>query len=351
MGHVVTKVRLEHPRAYGEGVGMGHLRGVGEATAPGGGEPTYSAALHNLIFNDDFSDLNAFTSANGSPAFRDRYPRGNCNYPGGPANDDLMAAGTADQCEDDGMITIVPGRGSGKAVRELLGAGASNDTHVGPKSQELGTIGGIDGTYPIVAGPYNHFYATIWFRAKANCQPAEYNSDSIKGLMFYAGSYPNRVEWRPCKRRYGGGNWPDGSTRWTRGGGMRDNDGTGLEYWQTPDGYPPNWNDYNDEQWHRFTTYIAAGDPLADADRGQRVWIDGAFIYDEIGKLPTRFDMWGNGVGIDWNGDAMKSGWKYGANYGTNAFSAWGNFVSSVASENTTQFWLDYADIQAWTLK
>jgi hypothetical protein len=66
MGHVVTKVRLEHPRAYGYGTGMGHLRGVGEGIVTGG-EPLYSATQYTSLFYDDFSSYASLAEmANGS---------------------------------------------------------------------------------------------------------------------------------------------------------------------------------------------------------------------------------------------------------------------------------------------
>jgi hypothetical protein len=325
------------------------------ATAPlppphGGNEPAYDPAAHYLIADDNLDSFNAFTAENGSPAFRDRYRRGRAAYPGGPSNSDLLATGTADRAEDDGVLTMVTGRGgSGKAIRLLYGgADGGGDLLVGPTVNDLNSAGELDGTLPEVAGEYEHFYFTCWFRTSPGADPAGANSSSVKGFMFWA-NFPNRVEWRPARLRYGGSRWD--KPRWTRGGGIPQNASMGVDYWQTDDGYPPLWSNYNDGNWHRLTTEIHAGPAVPNSERGQRLWLDGEYIYDDVGRLPKLFDMFGHGAGKDWNGNDLTGGFRWSATPTTEGFSVWGNFVNGDAAKQTTQFTIDFDDWIVWTNK
>jgi hypothetical protein len=324
----------------------------GVCSLPSSDEPIYNPTTHLLIDTEDFDGFDSFASENGVTSFLSKYPRGRIIYPGGPSNNDLLASGTGDQAEDDGVLTMVTGRGgSGKALRILYaGANGASDAIPGPKKQDLDAIGDLDGTLPEIAGPYEHFFFTTWFRVSPGANPADSNSASVKGFMFWA-NYPNRVEWRPANLRYGGSRW-SGGPRWVRGGGIPENDATGVDYWKTNDGYPPPWSDHNGGNWHKFTTEIHAGPGVPDSEKGQRVWIDGELIYDDVGRLPKLFDMFGYGAGNNWwNGDPLTGGFKYAANYATEGWSMWGNFVNGDAAAATTQFTIDFDDWIAWTNK
>ena len=265
----------------------------------GSDEPVYVAATHSLIVRDDFNGYANTT------AMLNAYPVGrNTEY-----------------------LELTTGHGgSGGAARLKYGTpNAADDIIFGPE-ERLSRVGGWNGTLPQKAGPYTHLYFTSWFRFSAGANPAAVNSSGIKGFMFWhtgagvqGGRYQNAVNQLSA----------DGQTRGLKAANP-NNAESKFNIYKTPDGRAPLFSTYADGQWHRFTIEIYAGnDP--SGHRGERYWLDGTLIYDDI-DLPV-----GEGTTAD----------HYGYAYPIRHWMVFGNFVT--ASARSPFFTLDVDDWSAWT--
>jgi hypothetical protein len=339
----------------------------------GGGlaEPEFDSETDDLIDDEDFDGFDSF--ANAGATVMDKYVGGRCIWPGnGSGNNDLQNAATAAEAEDDGIITLVTGRGgTGKAIEFVYaGSTGASDVDQGARGR-LDNIGDLDGTLPEVAGPYTHLAWTVWFKASVGAQPAGSNSSSLKGFMQYYGSGSARVEWRPCVLASGSDNhgpaflssemrW-QGHSRWQPGGGWPSNEETMLNSWKTTtdmpfidrDGYPPIWSPddetgyFNDGTWHRFTLVLRQGPSVADGDKGMAMWLDGHYVFDCRGEVPLLTDI-GQGVGINPGGNPWGGGLAYPFNETIQGPRKWGTFVTGAAAAATTQFTVAFDDERCW---
>ena len=214
------------------------------APPAGAAEPVFDAATQSLILRDNFDSYSNIGAA------LDAYPNNR---------------GTAD-------MEMTTGRGgTGFAPRLKYGIGGAYDIVFGPENQ-LGRVGGWNGTLPQKAGPYTHFFFTTWFRFSSGANPAANNGSGVKGFMFWTGSgrYQNAINQISA----------DGQTRGPKAANP-NNAESGFNLYKTADGRAPLFSTIADGQWHRFTIEIYAGnDP--SGHWGERYWIDGNLIYSDI---------------------------------------------------------------------
>ena len=297
----------------------------------GESEPSYNPATDALIDNESFDAFSSYASEGGNE-LRDKYPTGRVTWPSGDFTFPHPDA------ETDGIVTLVsPGRGgSGKALRlKYGGADGGSDILVGTEGR-LGSIGGLDGTLPEVAGPYTHIIFQSWFRTSVGADPSNFNDSSVKGFMLWNVN-SDRWEIRPTLLRYRFTRWPD--PRWGFDGGYPENDFTGHDHWKTADGFPELWSPYNDGNWHRFTWELYHdGDPSGRI--GTRVWLDGVLIFDNVDDVLTG----NNPDGIPWSDDIRT----YDLGHVSHWY-VWGNYVDAEVALLSAQFTIDFDDWLAWT--
>ena len=266
---------------------------------PGAGEPVYSATQHALILRDDF---NGYASR---AAMLAAYPVGRRTE----------------------FVELTTGRGgSGGAARLKYGlTGGTYDIIFGPE-ERLGRVGAWNGTLPQKAGPYTHFYFSTWFRFSAGADPAAANNWGVKGFMFWHTGTQQGGRYQNAVNRSGA----DGQTRGPKGANP-SNALSGLALYKTADGRPPLFSTLADGQWHRFTIELYAGsDP--SGHRGQRYWLDGTLIYDDLGVTGI-----GQGTAVD----------HYDYAYAIRHWMVFGNFIDEASQ--SPYFTLDVDDWSAWT--
>jgi len=259
----------------------------------GNGEPVFAAATDKLIVADNFDNYTTQTD------LENAYASGRNVHTG---------------------VSLTTGRGgTGKAARLSYGIGFQEDILFGTEDQ-LGVVGDWNGTLPQVAGPYNHFYFSTWFRLSPGADPNDHDgTDSgIKGFMFWHAT--NRYESAANQLQQPGG------TRFLKFFN-NSNAGSGLNVWKTSDGLAPLIANYADGTFHRVTFEIRTH-ATDGTQRGAKIWLDGTLIYDDYG------------VNV-----AAKGGYSYDTPI--KHFYMWGNFVSTAAK--SSPFTIDFDDWIAWT--
>jgi len=317
-------------------------------------EPTYSAAVHYLIDSEDFTSFDSILG--GSTPLGDKY---SCEY--FSYLDDVGGQHTNWGWDADGvtagMISMVTGRGgAGGAFRCVYGGSASglNEIKVGTFNK-LGSVGSLDAGagLPEIEGSYTHIYLTSWFRTSVDADPSDGSSSAIKGFCIYLAGSNQRLQLSPKRLKYDNGNsdatrlWP--TTRWNIGAGWPPNDWTGGNQWKTADGNPPLWIDaggtsYNDGNWHRVTREVyTASDPSGHV--GERFWLNGVLMFDNIDNFPTGNDPEGD----PWANQLYMTAAKYTPSI--THYIVWGNYATWATQIASGQFTIDFDDWLVWTDK
>ena len=265
---------------------------------PGASEPAYSAGTHALILRDNFD----YASRSAMMAM---YPTGRFTE----------------------YVSLIPGRnGSSGAARLSYGNGGAYDIILGPEDR-LTSVGRWNGTLPEKAGPYTHFLFSTWFRVSSGADPAANSDWGVKGFMFWhsgtqqGGRYQNAVNQGSA----------DGRTRGPKGANPC-NAQSGMNLYKTADGCAPLFSAIADGQWHRFTIEIYAGNDRSGL-RGERYWVDGQLIYDDVGQ----------------NVGAATSAGHYDYASPIRHWMVFGNFINETA--RSPFFTFDIDDWQAWTTR
>ena len=299
-------------------------------------EPVYSAAAGDkLILSESFDAYDGvFVGSNRLSSAYSAYRVLNLN--------------NANQQTDDSLAMLVTGRGgTGKALRILYGnptpgAGAfttgASDCILGPQGQ-----------WTSKGAPFVHFLVTMWFRYSAGADPSAGtggNGDSgVKGFMFWHDGN-QRYEHPPHRLKdYTGGRYTD--TRFDVGPPHPPNATTGLNHWRTGTGEPPPLANYTDGNWHRLTVELYPRDNqvtphLYAGHQGERVWLDGILIFDNVDNLGFNGDTTSISGCPPWGGD-------YCYTAGVTGMQVFGNYVNATTAYNSPAFTIDHDDWVAWT--
>ena len=287
------------------------------STLTSGAEPVYSRASDKLLVRDDFESYSGIIS--GDASFIARYPQ-------------YRALGDNDRnIPLDSVVSLVPGHdGSGHALRLTYGgAVGASDIVVGPDGR-LNSVGQWNGTLPEISGPYTHFYFSTWIRFSPGADPASSDPSGVKGVMiWHTGNEryqaaPHRLEEYSNETGYA-------DTRWDVGPPHPPNAVTHMDHWKTTDGSAPHFSAYADGAWHHFTVEVyATPDPAGH--RGERLWLDGALVFDNVDNVGDR----------SWGAD-------YDYSEPVTHFMVFGNYIRGSVAAESPGFTVDFDDWTAWT--
>ncbi|MHC4867298.1 MAG: hypothetical protein ACYTEX_24765 [Planctomycetota bacterium] len=296
MGHVNTKVRLEHPRAYGEGVGMGHLRSVGEAVvqeAAAGGEPLFNSLDYTSLFYDDVS---SYDSVDGSGVSME-------SGTGDNTWNHLRPVGAGFPLPDYGVSKTGGPSGGGYFWSKYYDADSNNRFILHASNPP---DGGVDPDVIIL---------TFWMRNRDYKYKAKvaigYSSQGSGGagvrrhVFDWTNVTPNPDAVQECYWELTGDydaldpvNTPEIGQTLQHMALNRDGTGFGSDgignYWLVPNWGRADlvdWDEWGDAVWHRMTwRFTKESGAIAGTNNDGRVemWYDGVKVYDWIGDSASR---------------------------------------------------------------